>query len=89
MNPDTLKANKLALIADLELGLQSSTPCMPTQFFGNGTDTVFPIEWLQDQNNVMIKYGGEEYWEVKATAFLFLLEMLGSEEENEDYHANS
>ena len=97
MNKDQIPAKKLELIAIMEEAIASPFPCIPLMFadkslvFGIGTSApgIFPIEWLCEINDITAAIHGQATWELRLFINLFLLEMLESEEEGTDYHANS
>ena len=99
MNEDR-QVLKQRAIAELEASIMERYPrvvvnCFGTSYCFNGgriAVTLFPISWLQDFNkNAEGKDIDPEdnYWDYVFTCNQLLLEMLESEEENEDYHANS
>lgn len=99
MNEDR-QVLKQRAIAELEASMMERYPravvnCYSTSYCFNGgriTVTLFPISWLQDFNKNAEGKGtevGDIYWNYVFTCNQLLLELLESEEENEDYHANS
>lgn len=91
MNDVKREAVRSAVVEGLEKEITSPYPCFPVllrvnQIFSNTNDSLFPFSWLVEIHRLANPLRGREFWEFRLFTWLFLLELLETEEEGTNYH---